>query len=171
MEFNSETGNQKGNFKYFYGPANLIKTINNFSKEIYISKNSEKDLFIIQFESPFTGLLNIKIILIWDCPDKYDDFCSLRQFCENYNKDNYNNTKIIDKKIRMRDNSKNIIEISIEKKEITDFMNKNVDIYVINKSMETNQEIAYEIKPQLIGWYKLNKGDEEKLEKIKIQFV
>ena len=163
MEFNSETANQKGNFKYFYGPANLIKTINNFSKVIYISKNSEKDLFLIKFESPFTGLIDIKVILVSDCPDKYDDFCSLRQFCENYKKDNYNNTKIIDKKIRMRDNNENIIEINIDKKEINDFMNKNVDIYVISKSMENNLEIVYDVKSQVIDWYKLNKGDEEEI--------
>ena len=163
MEFNSETGNQKGIFKYFYGPANLIKTINNFSKEIYISKNSEKDLLLIKFESPFTGLLDIIIILISDCPDKYDDFCSLRQFCENYSKNTYNNTKIIKKTIRMRDNIENKIEICIEKKEIMDYMNKNVDIYIISKSIESKLEIVYDVKSQVFDWERLNKGDEEQI--------
>ena len=161
IEFNSENGNKNGKFKYFYGPANLIKTINNFSKEIYISKNNEDNKLLINFETPFTELIDIQIILIADSPDKYDDFCSLMKFCENYNKDMYNNTKIIKEKIRMRDNTDNFIEISIDKKDIMDFMNKNVDIYVLTKSVGSNLEIYYNVKSQVIDWYQLKKEDDE----------
>ena len=160
IEFNSENGNKNGKFKYFYGPANLIKTINNFSKEIYISKNNEDNKLLINFETPFTELIDIQIILIADSPDKYDDFCGLMKFCENYNKDTYNNTKIIKEKIRMRDNTDNFIEISIDKKDIMDFMNKNVDIYVLTKSVGSNLEIYYNVKSQVIDWYQLKKEDD-----------
>ena len=160
IEFNSEIGNKKGKFKYFYGPANLIKTINNFSKDIYISKNNEDNELLIKFETPFTGVIETKIILIADSPDKYDDFCSMLKFCENYKENMYNNTKIIEEKIRLKDNG-NIIEISINKDEIMDFMNKNVDIYVLTKSIGCNLELFYNVKSQVIDWYLLNKGDNE----------
>ena len=159
IEFNSEIGNKKAKFKYFYGPSNLIKTITNFTKEIYISKNIEDDQLLIKFETPFTGLIATKIILIADSPDKYEDFCSFLKFCQNYNENMYNNTKIIEETIRMKDN--NIIEISINKNEILDFMNKNVDIYVITKSVECNLELFYNVKSQVFDWYLLKKGDNE----------
>ena len=161
MEFNIENGNQKGTFKYSYGPANLIKTMTKFSKEIFLSKNSGNDKLLISFISPFNDLVEVNIILIAGSSEKYEDICGLRKFFENYSKNTYNNTKIIKERIRMRDNEKNKIGISIEQKEIMDFMNKNVDIYVMTKSVESNLELVYDIKSQVIDWYKLNRGNIE----------
>ena len=164
FEFNSENGYSYGKFKYFYGPANLIKTISNFSKDIYISKNNEDNKLVIRFETPFKGIVGTKIILIVDSNDKYDDFCSLMIFWENYNnnKSMYINTKIIEEKIRMRDNmDNNIIEISINKSEIMNYINKIIDIYVITKSFESNLELIYNAKSQIIDWFQLKKGDNE----------
>ena len=161
IEFNNQNGNQKGKFKYSYGPSNLIKTMTKFSKEIFLSKNSENDKLLISFISPFTELVEITIILIAESPDKYEDICALQKFYENHNINAYNNTKIIKETMKVAEDMKNKIEISVKEKEIMDFMNKNVDIYVIVKSIVTNLELVYDIKSQVIDWYKLNRGDIE----------
>ena len=165
IQFNSENSNQNAIFKYFYGPANLIKTINNFSKQIYLSKNSEDNQLLIKFESPFTDMVEITIIFVVDCSDKYDDICSLLKFCENYNKNTYNNTKIIEKRIIVTDSMENIIEICVEKSEISDFLNKNLDIYVLSKSTGSNLELSYDVKSLVIDWAELSKGSDNDQQK------
>ena len=167
IEFNSEKAGLNSKFKYFYGPDNILKTLSNFSSEIVISKNAENNRLLIKFETPFTGIIDISIILIADFPDEYDDFCSLMKFYENYKSEQYNNSKIFSEKIRMKDCMKNKIEISLEKSEIMDFMNKNVDIYVITKSVESNLDLIYDVKMVIFDWYKLNNSENDLINEYK----
>ena len=173
MQFNLETtennNNNNGLFKYFYGPANLIKTINDFSKEIYISKktknnqNNNNDQLLIKFQSPFTDMIDIKIIFVVDNLDKYDDMCSLMKYLENFDKKNADmkkNAKIIEKRIRVRENKENKIEVSVEKDEIKDFLNKNIDIYLLSKSIGSNMEINYDRKSLVIDWNQLSERND-----------
>ena len=157
LEFNSEKGNQNGTFKYFYSKSNLIKTIENFSKEISISKNLENDKLLIKFEIPFTEIVNIKILLIKNSQEKYNDFCSFMRYYKNYK--NEVNTKIFEEKIRMKKNMENKVEISINRNDITDFMNKNVDIYVMAQCAESNLEIVYDVKTEILNWAQLSQID------------
>jgi hypothetical protein len=167
IQFDSETtgNNNNGLFKYFYGQANLLKTINNFSKEIFISKNTKNNnnQLVFKFQSPFNDMIDIKIILISDSQEKYDDICSLIKFLEknkNLDENTNKNTKIIEKKLRIRENKENKVEIGVEKEEIKDFLNKNVDIYVLVKSIGSNLEISYDIKKLVIDWNQLNEGND-----------
>ena len=82
FQFNSK-GNNNAKFKYFYGPANLLKTINNFRKDIYISKTPDDKNLLLRFDSPFKEAIELKIIFISDSQDKLNDFCSLEKFCQN----------------------------------------------------------------------------------------
>ena len=157
FEFNSQNGNQNAKFKYFYSKSNLIKTIENFSREIFLLKNSDNDKLLIKFEIPFTEMVNIKIILIKNSQEKYYDFCQLMKFYENCIKDE--NIKIIEQKVRTRENMENKVEVSIDRKDITDFMNKNVDIYVIAQGAESMLEIVYDVKTEVINWGQLSKDD------------
>ena len=161
IEFNSENGDREGKFKYFYGPSNLIKNIVNFSKDISLSKNISDDKLLLSFESPFTELVKITIIIIANCQEKYNDICRMNEFCENYSKNKDNNTKIIEYTIRMRDNMENKIEIAVNKSFINDFLNKTIDIYVISKSIGSNLELVYNVKSQIFDWENLNEGKNE----------
>jgi len=157
IQFYSEVSNN-AKFKYSYGPANLIKTINNFSKEICLSKSSDDNKLIIKFISPFTEEIEVYILLVPDTPSKFNDFCSLMNFCENLEKKNEKNAKMIKKRMRVKENSENMVELCVERKELTNLMNKNVDIYVITKSTGSNLELSYNIKTIVLDWNKI--GDD-----------
>ena len=157
IQFYSE-GKTNALFKYSYGPANLIKTINNFSKEICLSKSSDDNKLIIKFISPFTEEIEVYILLVPDSTNKFNDFCSLMNFCENLEKKSEKNIKIIKKRIRIKENGENVVEFSVERKELTELMDKNVDIYVITKSTRSNLELSYNIKTIVLDWNKI--GDD-----------
>ena len=161
IEFNSENGDKEGKFKYFYGPSNLIKNITNFSKDISLSKNISDNKLLISFESPFTELIKITIIIIPNCTEKYNDICSLYQFCEKYSKNKDNNTIIIEETIRMRDIMENKIEIAVDENLMNDFLNKTIDIYVISKSIGSNLELVYNVKSLIFDWEHLNEVKNE----------
>ena len=157
IQFNSERNNN-AKFKYSYGPANLIKTINNFSKEICLSKSSDDNKLIIKFISPFTEEIEVYILLVPDSTNKFNDFCSLMNFCENLDKKGDKNTKMIKQRMRVKENNENVVEISVERKDLTEFMDKSLDIYMITKSTRSNLELSYNIKTIILDWNKI--GDD-----------
>ena len=160
VEFKSENENNIAQFKYFYGKSNLIKTVNNFSREISISKNSFDNKLLIKFETPFIELVEIKIILISNSYDKFENLCSFLKYSESFDSNN-KTVKIFVEKIRIRESMKNKIEIGIEKSEIKDFINQKVDLYVISKSIESNLEMLYDVKSLLFDWQSLNNAENE----------
>ena len=159
IQFNSE-GNNNAKFKYFYGPANLIKTINNFSKDICLSKSSDDKNLVIKFVSPFTEEIEVNILLVSDSQKKFSDLCSLMNFCENLEK-NDKNTKIIKQKMRVKENNENVVEVCVDRKELTELMDKNVDIYLITKSTRSNLELSYNIKTIVFDWNKLGDTNDD----------
>ena len=155
VEFEGD-GEQKAKFKYFYGPDKLLNTIEQFSKDIYLSKNDNNKELLIEFQTPFVQQIDIKIIFASEMVDKYKDFCSFEKFC----KDNYDSgkLKIINKKVIA---NKEKALVSIDKTEFEEFLNKDVDIYLIAKSLANTLEIFYNVKSVNLNLEQLKDEKEE----------
>ena len=155
VEFEGD-GEQKAKFKYFYGPDKLLNTIEQFSKDIYLSKNDNNKELLIEFQTPFVQQIDIKIIFASEMVDKYKDFCSFEKFC----KDNYDSgkLKIINKKVIA---NKDKALVSIDKTEFEELLNKDVDIYLIAKSLTNTLEIFYNVKSVNLNLEQLKDEKEE----------
>ena len=152
VEFEGD-GEQKAKFKYFYGPDKLLQTIEKFYKDISLSKGENDKGLLIEFQTPFVQQIEVKIIFVEGNEEKYNDFCSFEIFCKN-NFDS-DKLKLIEKKVISKDN-RAIVNIDI--KEIEELLNKDVDIYLIAKSLANNLEIFYDVKTLNLDLNKLDSG-------------
>ena len=157
VEFDKEEiSNAK--FKYFYGPDKLLQTMDKFSKKIILSKTEDDKELILSVESPFVQQVDLVILFVLNTEEKYDNICSFEQFCKK--ETNNKNIFMIKKKVLVKNNK---IEAVIDKKEIEELLDKDVDIYLIGKSLVNNLEIFYDIKSINLNWNKI--VDEKEKEK------
>ena len=121
-----------------------------------LSKNDNNKELLIEFQTPFVQQIDIKIIFASEMVDKYKDFCSFEKFC----KDNYDSgkLKIINKKVIA---NKEKALVSIDKTEFEEFLNKDVDIYLIAKSLANTLEIFYNVKSVNLNLEQLKDEKEE----------
>ena len=161
IEFEGD-GTQKAKFKYFYGPDKLLKKIEKFSKEICLSKSEDDKGLLIKFQTPFVQQIDVKIIFVLDSSIRYNNYCDFEKFC----KENYDSKNIIliEKKIYVKD-GKGIV--CIDKKEIKDVLNQDVDIYLIAKSVVNNLEIFYDVKSLNLKLNQLTDSENEENEENK----
>ena len=139
VEFEGD-GEQKAKFKYYYGPDKLLNKIQKFSKNIILTKSDDDKGILIIFQTPFVQQIDVKIIFGIGIETKYKDICTFEKYCKsNFELGKF---KLFSKKTIARDNE---AIIYLSKKEINEFLNTDIDIYIIAKSIETNLEIFYNV--------------------------
>ena len=143
VEFEGD-GEQKAKFKYYYGSDKLLNKIEKFSKNIILSKSDDEKGILIIFQTPFVQQIDVKIIFGSGIEQKYKDICSFEKNCKN----NFDSGKfkLFSKKAIARDNQ---AIVYLSKEEIKEFLNTDIDIYIIAKSIETNLEIFYNVKSMI----------------------
>ena len=153
VEFEGD-GTQTAKFKYYYGSDKLLQKIEKFSKEICLSKSDDNNHLLIKFQTPFVQQIDVKIILVQGVTEKYKNYCEFEKFC----KENYDskNIKLIEKKVIVKGDK---AEACINIKEIEELLNKDVDIYLITKSLGNNLEIFYDVKSLNLNLDKLNDSE------------
>ena len=140
VEFEGD-GEQIAKFKYYYGYDKLLNKIEKFSKNIILSKSNDENGLLIVFQTPFVQQVDVKIIFGSGIEQKYKDFCTFEKFCKsNFNSGKF---KLFSKISYPKDNE---AIIYLDKKELKEFLNTDIDIYIIAKSIETNLEIFYNVK-------------------------
>ena len=143
VEFEGD-GEQKAKFKYYYGSDKLLNKIEKFSKNIILSKSDDDKGLLIIFQTPFVQQIDVKIIFGSGIEQKYKDICSFEKDCKiNFDSGKF---KLFSKKAIARDNQ---AIVYLSKKEIKEFLNTDIDIYIIAKSIETNLEIFYNVKSMI----------------------
>ena len=143
VEFEGD-GEQKAKFKYYYGFDNLLNKIEKFSKNIILTKSDDEKGILIIFQTPFVQQIDVEIIFGSEIEQKYKDICTFENYCKtNFDLGKF---KLFTKTAIARDN-KAIVYLS--KKEIKEFLNTDIDIYIIAKSIETNLEIFYNVKSMI----------------------
>ena len=163
IKFSSE-GNIQGKFKYFYGQSNLLNTIKDFSKEICLLKSNDGNNIIFKFETPFTGEIIVKIIFIEE-NEKIRGICNLNKFLSNNGRKGSKKFKIFEKKALVISKMEKNVEIFLSKNEIQDCLDKQIDIYILTKSIGNNMELLYDVKSQLLNMDKMENEDGHKHEK------
>lgn len=140
--FNSD-GSLKGKFKYKYGNKNKLKYNENYSKKINIEQN--QNILKISVDSPFSGNILLKIIIITSDFEKYNGYCEFIDLYENL-KNNielmYYGQQFIQKELNVEVGS-SIVNIEVESEQILDLNRKNAKIFVINNLKEIDFDIFY----------------------------